>query len=277
MLTRRKFIYGALGLLGLGAAVLAEARFWEPFWLEFVELPMPIRGLPQELKGKLLVQISDIHVCSRIPEEYLRESFAKVAGLKPDIIAYTGDYVTHEPRIFDKLSAVVGSFPKGSLGTVAILGNHDSGGSWKEHAYANRIVRMLEAQGINVLRNEVTQIAGLQIAGLEDYWSGRIDVPTTMSKLSVASASLVLAHNPDSVDLPGWGDYAGWILSGHTHGGQCKPPFLPPPLLPVKNKRYSAGLFELGRGRRLYINRGLGYLHQVRFNCRPEITVFRLC
>jgi predicted MPP superfamily phosphohydrolase len=88
--------------------------------------------------------------------------------------------------------------------------------------------------------------------------------------------TLVLCHNPDAVDLPIWSEYSGWILSGHTHGGQCKPPFLPPPLLPVRNTRYTAGAFALTGGRRLYINPGLGYLRRVRFNVRPEITVFRL-
>ncbi len=73
-----------------------------------------------------------------------------------------------------------------------------------------------------------------------------------------------------------WGDYQGWILAGHTHGGQCKPPFLPPPLLPVWNPRYTAGEFPLAGNRRLYINRGIGYVLRVRFNVRPEITVFHL-
>jgi predicted MPP superfamily phosphohydrolase len=89
-------------------------------------------------------------------------------------------------------------------------------------------------------------------------------------------ASVVLSHNPDTADLAGWGNYNGWILSGHTHGGQCKPPFLPPPLLPVKNRRYTAGMFSVGGGRSLYISRGLGHLLQVRFNVRPEVTVFTL-
>ena len=70
--------------------------------------------------------------------------------------------------------------------------------------------------------------------------------------------------------------YEGWILAGHTHGGQCKPPFLPPPLLPVKNRRYVAGEYALAGSRSLYINRGVGHLMQVRFNVRPEITVFQL-
>ena len=89
-------------------------------------------------------------------------------------------------------------------------------------------------------------------------------------------AAIVLSHNPDTADLPVWGDYKGWILAGHTHGGQCKPPFLPPPLLPVKNRNYTQGIFSLPGGRSMYISRGLGHLLQVRFNVRPEVTVFTL-
>jgi predicted MPP superfamily phosphohydrolase len=85
-----------------------------------------------------------------------------------------------------------------------------------------------------------------------------------------------MAHNPDVVDRPGWNGYAGWILSGHTHGGQVRPPFLPPPQLPVQNRRYSAGAFEVAGDRHLYVNRGIGYVARVRFNVRPEITAFTL-
>ena len=47
-------------------------------------------------------------------------------------------------------------------------------------------------------------------------------------------------------------------------------------MLPVKNKRYTSGEFELSGNRRMYISRGVGHLLQVRFNVRPEIAVFRL-
>jgi predicted MPP superfamily phosphohydrolase len=97
-----------------------------------------------------------------------------------------------------------------------------------------------------------------------------------LSKLTPDEPTVALFHNPDGADLSAWGDFRGWILSGHTHGGQCKPPFLPPPLLPVFNKRYTSGAFDLGGGRFMYINRGLGHLLRVRFNVRPEITLHRL-
>jgi predicted MPP superfamily phosphohydrolase len=78
------------------------------------------------------------------------------------------------------------------------------------------------------------------------------------------------------VDLDGWQPFSGWILSGHTHGGQCKPPFLPPPVLPVKNKRYTSGAFAINGDRQMYISRGVGTVLPVRFNVRPEVTVFTL-
>ena len=55
-----------------------------------------------------------------------------------------------------------------------------------------------------------------------------------------------------------------------------KPPFLPPPLVPVANRRYTQGAFDVGSGRHLYVNPGLGYHRRVRLNVRPEITVFTL-
>jgi hypothetical protein len=78
------------------------------------------------------------------------------------------------------------------------------------------------------------------------------------------------------VDRPGWSGRESWILSGHTHGGQVRIPFLGAPILPVRNRRYAAGAVRLGGGRTLYVSRGVGHVLQVRYNCRPEATLFRM-
>jgi predicted MPP superfamily phosphohydrolase len=105
---------------------------------------------------------------------------------------------------------------------------------------------------------------------------GGRDAGATLASLVRGLPAIVLAHNPDVQDLPIWAGVRCWSLAGHTHGGQVKPPFLPPPVLPVRNKRYVAGEYGVGPGRTLYINRGLGHLTQVRFNVRPELTLFTL-
>jgi predicted MPP superfamily phosphohydrolase len=188
----------------------------------------------------------------------------------------TGDFISHHEGWREQVLAVYPAFPKGRLATLAILGNHDYGRNWSHPEIAQALVDALQPLGIQVLRNEVRDVEGLQIAGLDDLWGGRFRPYAPLRALDWRRAAIVLSHNPDTVDLPVWENYRGWILSGHTHGGQCKPPFLPPPLLPVENRRYTSGEFALEGDRRLYISRGVGHLLQVRFNVRPEVTVFEL-
>lgn len=275
---RRKFIKKT-GLGFIGAGFLAGLYSWqiEPFWLEFVEKKMPIQNLPNELKGKTLMQISDIHVGNRFDWNFLIESFKEAQKLQPDFVVYTGDYVSYENDTqLDELKIVMKDAVIGTQGTIAILGNHDYGHNWSQPKIANSIVQILKDVGITTLRNEQEEIQGLNIIGLDDYWAINFKPEKVMTQINPDKANLVLCHNPDVCDLDVWNGYEGWILSGHTHGGQIKPPFLDPPVLPVNNKKYTAGEISLSGNRTLYINRALGNLHQVRFNVRPEITLFEL-
>ena len=238
---------------------------------------MNIKNLPDQLKGKTLMQISDIHVGNRFDYQYIIDSFKKAQKLNPDFVVYTGDFVSYDnEEQFEQLKEVLKYAVKGKLGTVAILGNHDYGKNWSEQHVADKITSLLESAGVTVLSNEQKNINGLNIIGLDDYWGLNFNPQKIMNSINHENANLVLCHNPDVCDLHIWNNYKGWILSGHTHGGQVKPPFLNPLILPVQNKRYSSGKIDLYDGRTLYINRALGHLFQVRFNVRPEITIFEL-
>lgn len=250
----------------------------EPFWVEFVELDMPITNLPQHLNGKTLIQISDIHIGKRFDHNYIIESFKKAQAYNPDFVVYTGDYVsTYKDEVqYHELEETLSKCVKGKIATTGILGNHDYGKNWGQAEVAERICLILEQKGITVLRNEQKEFAGLNIIGIDDYWGLNFNPQLALNNLDKLKPSVLLCHNPDVCDLNVWNGYEGWILAGHTQGGQCKPPFLPPPILPVKNKLYTAGKINLSDNRTLYINRALGHLWQVRFNVRPEITVFKL-
>jgi uncharacterized protein len=277
-LTRRRFIWKTGAALA-GSAVSTGLYTWriEPHWVEVVERPLPVAQLPSALAGKRLVQISDLHVGLRVDDGYLMAALDRVRALRPDILVITGDFVSYwGAGTFPQLDRVLSRLPHGTRATLAILGNHDYGRGWAQAGVADEIAARLAGLGVVVLRNESCTVDGLEMAGLDDYWGPRFSPQAVLSGLDPSKPAVVLCHNPDAVDLPVWGGFSGWILSGHTHGGQCKPPFLPPLILPTKNKRYTAGEFALGGGRRLYINRGLGHLLQVRFNVRPEITVFTL-
>jgi len=275
-MSRRRFlrVSAAAAASAFGLGVYA----WqvEPHWLEIVRRPLPVDGLPPALHGRTLAQLSDIHVGTRVADSYVTSTFERVRSLAPDIVVYSGDFVSHHENVFVHAERMYRDAPRGRLGTFGIFGNHDYGPGWSHPEVAERLGATLRDLGVRLLRNEVAEVAGLQIAGMDDLWARRFDPIRTLAALDRHRPSIVLSHNPDTVDRPGWETYRGWILAGHTHGGQCKPPFLPPPLLPVQNLRYTSGAFELPGDRRLYISRGVGHLTQVRFNVRPEVTIFEL-
>lgn len=263
----------------LGLSLFTGFYSWqlEPFWLEFVNLKMPIKNLPEHLVGKKLMQISDIHVGNRFDYNYLIDSFKKAQKLNPDFVVYTGDFIDYESEEqFTQLNTVLKHVVTGKYGTVGVLGNHDYGKNWAEEKVAQNVISVLKEHKIDVLRNSKTSYQGLNFIGIDDYWSFNFKPKEATKNLDVNKPYVALCHNPDVCDLDVWNGYNSWILSGHTHGGQVKPPFLPPPILPVENERYSAGKIDLEDGRTLYINRALGCLRQVRFNVRPEITIFEL-
>lgn len=274
---RRTFLKAGIGLGS--AAVLGGLYAWqiEPFWLEFVKLDMPIKNLPQELVGKKLIQISDIHVGNRFSHQYLIDSFLKAQELDPDWVVYTGDFTHFEnSEQYEQLKKVMKSATKGKIGTFASLGNHDYGHGWSMPEVADETQSILEQSGIQTLRDQKLNSEGLTIYGLEDLWGTNFNPQKVMQTWNPEEASVALCHNPDVCDLEVWNGFNRWILAGHTHGGQVKPPFLPAPILPVKNRRYSQGKIDLEDGRTLYINRALGHLVPLRVNVRPEITVFTL-
>ena len=276
-ITRRQALK-TLATAATGAAVVGlYAWRIEPHWLEFTYPVLAIAGLPRELEGCTIAQLSDLHVGKRVDDDYIVESFRRIHEHAPDFVVHTGDWISYSSiHDFEKLHRNLEHMPRGRLGTVGILGNHDYGKRWRMADVAEQVVRLAGAAGVTVLRNEALTVAGLQFVGLDDYWGPRFDPVGVLEQRGGDASTVVLCHNPDVVDLPVWGRFQGWILAGHTHGGQCKPPFLPPPLLPVRNRRYTAGEFEVSGNRRMYISRGVGHLIRVRFNVRPEIPIFRL-
>jgi predicted MPP superfamily phosphohydrolase len=274
-------VLAALLFLIVTAVFVWHAVRIAPHRLDVVRRALPVEGLPEALVGRTVLQISDVHAGGLMDDGYLSASFERLRALAPDFIVWTGDHVSF--RFGDplpRLAAVLHHAPRGRLGSFAVLGNHDygSGHPWSvyhEHL-AVAVCGVLEQAGITVLRNASRSVEGLAFIGLDELRSGRLDLQRAFADVPPGAPAIVLCHNPDAADRADWDGRRAWILSGHTHGGQVKPPFMAPPLTQVRNRRYTAGEAEAAPGRRVYVSRGIGYILPVRLGVPPEVTLFTL-
>lgn len=277
---------GAAGLTSGAALAALYARFIEPFWSQVVDVDMKIANLPLALAGTTIVQISDLHIGIRSDADYLNEQIDVCNALKPDLLVITGDILHEGCRHFLGRATDLLRRLHAAHGVYASLGNHDyfeycrrpGHNHLRSALVADEVTDELTRAGVVVLRNQSRRIrireAALQLVGFEDLLSSYFLPATAMKHVDPTLPTIGLSHNPDTmVQLKH--QALDWVLSGHTHGGQVRIPFFGAPILPLNATRYDAGEFHVD-GRRLYVNRGLGYLMPLRFACRPEITRFTL-
>jgi uncharacterized protein len=276
-LTRRKL----LSLVPVGVTCAPVYAFGvEPNWLErtYHQVKLPCNGLA---RGVRILQLSDFHASSAVPFSLIETAVEMGLESKPDVICLTGDFVTDAAafdeteytRILRRLSSAAPVF--------ASLGNHD-GGRWSAErgGFMNSSVirALLDRSQISLLHNrsEVVRLRDqtLRFAGVGDLWSDGVDGDLAFADVRPDDPVILLAHNPDTKDVLADRPW-NLMLSGHTHGGQVVLPFVGERFVPVRDKRFIAGLKQWN-ARQVYITRGVGSIRGVRVNCRPEVTVLDL-
>jgi uncharacterized protein len=277
-ITRRKFI--RLAATAGVAAVAAETTLLEPNRPRIVRQEIALRRWPSRLEGFTIALLSDFHYDPYFSVHPLRSAIGIVNGLRPDLIALTGDFVSMSWS-GDPADAASAAEPCAQLlrqmraphGLWAVLGNHDV------FTDPDRVSTSLRSAGIQVLSNQSVPIerdgARFWLSGVDDVLGGTADLDPTLHDLPTDEAVVLLAHEPDYADhvarYP-----VDLQLSGHSHGGQVRLPFIRPLFLPELARKYVWGLYQIG-GLALYTNPGLGTVNlPVRMNCPPEITLLTL-
>jgi predicted MPP superfamily phosphohydrolase len=236
---------------------------------------VPIDNLPAALHGFTIVQISDIHVGPTIKRHYLEKIVDAVNGLKPDLIAVTGDVVDGSVSQLSAHTLPLAQL-KARHGAFLVTGNHEY------YAGADKWIVEFRRLGLKVLMNEHVVVehdgARAVVAGVTDYGAASFD-PAHRSDPAASihgapadiAFRLLLAHQPRSAPAAA---QAGFTLqlSGHTHGGQ----FLPWNFFVRLQQPFVAGLEKLN-GLWVYTSRGTGYWGPpVRLAAPSEITRLRL-
>ncbi|MEE8349257.1 MAG: metallophosphoesterase [Acidobacteriota bacterium] len=274
------------GVGGATAGLLGTSQYgvWiEPNLLQLKRVQIPLKRLPSSLDGFKIVYLSDFHLYPHTQIEFIQEAVDMANGLKPDLVALGGDFVTARRNLtpgevpeISELAAVLARL-NAKYGVYAVLGNHDH---WRgDFKGENTVGRGLEQSGIPVLVNSgITLDVGKErifLAGVDDGWVRLNDLPKAMEKHPAGLPTIVLMHAPDFADEFHKDERIDLQLSGHSHGGQVRLPGLGSPFCPPYGKKYDKGLYRVGN-MWLYTSVGLGVTAPIRFNCRPEVTEITL-
>ena len=268
-----------------GACALGGLYAWRlgDHWVRIERRPMRVEGLGADFEGATLAHISDLHCSPIVLESYLRQCVSIINSLEVDFVAITGDFITGPTHYARRVARIlVHLAPK--VATVACLGNHDYGvfhpsGFGEVRGLSRYVAEKLGHADIFVMMNEsrVFRRGGsvLQFVGVEDYWTEEFNPSLAFEVADKAVPTIGLCHNPDAAPVVArYG--AEWVLAGHTHGSPTKDTKFRDIVFPTNHKHFVAGLYDLGDGKSLYVNRGLGYGRRVSLNARPEITLFAL-
>jgi predicted MPP superfamily phosphohydrolase len=270
-------VVGGLGFMLAWGFTGGQAR------IERTTLRIPLRGLPEALRGLRVVQISDLHIGNLMEGAKLERLVEEVNALEPDLIALTGDLFDSDPAAVEPGAKRLGGL-RAALGVYAVLGNHDVFAG-REHV-ARALAK--HAPGMRLLRGEWVRVpapAPLYVAGVEDRGKGWVARGLELPELSALARELpkdgpwiLLVHRPEAFEQAAKLGFP-LVLAGHTHGGQIALPTPGGHWNPARAiTRFYRGLYHAPEHRSiLYVNRGLGVAGpQIRFNCPREIATFEL-
>lgn len=256
--------------------------------------------------------VSDFHVGPYKKDDFVKKAVDKINALKPDLVLIIGDFVFDDKNQVQFLTPL--KTLSSSLGIFAILGNHDYGlrstgvfGTVKTQEESNQrkeiIKRTLEKLGVKVLINEVKKIKKgdkeFLLIGMDELWTGRADVKKVLKTLEKTDAdympggplgtrfhvkklSILLSHNPDIVNTDNLGSGGNGlgidlVLTGHTHGGQIRLPFIGSVTSIPTETNFDKGYFELIKGPGLFVTSGIGeWGPRARLFNPPEIALLEI-
>jgi predicted MPP superfamily phosphohydrolase len=268
LVTRRRILTGAVGLIGLsGASTAVYAGVIEPRGLGVTRYALNPPGWPAGRKLSITV-IADLHAGEPdMPLTHVRRVVDTAMSLHGDIVLLLGDFKAWyhfktEP-VPDELWGAELARLNAPLGTWAILGNHDW---WHD---LNGVREALAGVRIPILENDAVLLGAegqrFWLAGIGDQlafplghgqFRGVDDLPATLSRVKTDDPVVLVVHEPDI--FPRVPERVALTLAGHTHGGQIRLPLIWPAFLPSKfGARYAYGHIVEDE-RHLIVSGGLG-------------------
>lgn len=250
--------------------------------LSIDQIDLPIPRLPKALVGYRIAHLSDIHLTGHVQPEFISNVISHANSFDPEMFALSGDIVDAQECVgwLEELFSPA----RAHDGCYFILGNHDTrvgdaglvreamqSAGWRDAGGKSEWITCRETQTA-LLGNESPWFARPSDAEIESMLADR---NTSADHDTAEHFRLCVSHSPDQFDWARKHD-VDLMLCGHTHGGQGRLPLAGPILSPSwHGSRWASGDFYRSPTT-MHVSRGLGGVHLLRINCRPELSLITL-
>jgi hypothetical protein len=268
--THKKITYIFSSLLFACTLTLIWGSFIEPRILVVKEYTQDIQQIKKPVR---IAFVSDIHMGIYKQTEWMKKIIEKIKTLNPDMVILGGDQIDNdiynpaELIYLEPLRELAKDYP-----VYTIHGNHEygirGGKSVSDPKYraadiSKEARKRMEDIGVIYLVNQVELVTveeqTFYLFGGDEYWNHTLDFSTIQNREKKDIPVIGVVHNPSFItetypyDVPLW-------LSGHTHGGQIRLPFVGPigRADSVLSTRYYKGLQELPNTQHILISSGAG-------------------
>lgn len=179
-------------------------------------IKVSIPNLPAAWHGRTVVQISDIHLGPINGVPFFQRVINKIKSINPDLVFITGDLFDGGSHYLGDLAEPVDQLNP-PLGVFFITGNHET------YINVEKAIAALKDTNVKILRDQVVDVDGVQLLGVDYPMPGqKKDLSTVLKLLDPARTSITLYHEPTHItEFRQSG--TSLLLSGHTHVGQVWP------------------------------------------------------
>jgi len=256
-------------------AVTGYGVFVERMRIKLREQNIVISGLPEDLGGLRIVQLTDIHLGPFLTERELARAVAMANETYAHLALVTGDMISFYRDPLDACLKQLAGL-RAEAGIYGCLGNHEVYAQAEDYA-TEQGARL----GIHYLRSQAVRLkfggAAMNLAGVDYQRFHKPYLRGTEKMVEPGMLNILMSHNPDVFPVAARQGY-DFTIAGHTHGGQVRMEILRADLNVARFfTRYVDGLYQ-ERGRSVFVSRGIGTIGMpARLGAPPEVALLRLC
>jgi len=215
-----------------------------------------------------ILQISDFHDKSSNNDLLLKS----IKSLSPHLIVITGDFIDRGTEDLRNVYNFIDKLKKINPNIFFICGNHEWSNENREE-----LLEGLEERKVYVLNNANLVVTinntKINLCGVDDCNGKQGDLRKAFNGVDKEYFTILLSHEPNiamkNKEIP-----ADLIISGHTHGGQVRVPFLGALVAPGQGylPKYTKGFYKVNKNI-VYIDSGVGTSNSpIRFLNRSQVS-----